>query len=115
MSGDEREAWWNDLVNSSTLGERAAFAEALLDRVDQLERELAAAREAYDSLSETDTKLIGQLRDELAAVRMQRTIDRQRIEMDDLELDRLRRELAAARAAMRQAYNELAAMQSPAG
>lgn len=37
--------------------------------VGELQRELAAAREAYDSLSETDTKLIGQLRVQLAATR----------------------------------------------
>ncbi len=45
MSPDEREQWQQQLWSSSTR-ERNLAADALLDRVEQLERELAAARAA---------------------------------------------------------------------
>ncbi len=45
MTSEERYAWW-DRLNVTPWIERHAAAEAMLKRVEQLERELAAAREA---------------------------------------------------------------------
>ncbi len=73
MSPEEREQW-RKLLHSNVSADRDGTIESILDLVEQLERDLAT----YQT---------------------QRTIDRQRIEMDDLELDRLRRELAATRSA----------------
>ncbi len=54
----DQERWqWEERLKS---GGDDAIA-AILDRVEQLERELAAAREAYDSLSKIDTELIEKL------------------------------------------------------
>ncbi len=46
MSHDEREQWMSTLVDAADWSDRHAAAEAMLDRVEQLERELAAARDA---------------------------------------------------------------------
>jgi hypothetical protein len=44
MSPEERDQWWAKIMDSEDWSDRDSATDALLDRVEHLERELAAAR-----------------------------------------------------------------------
>ncbi len=61
MTADEREKLWDDL-HVEAESERDRVIDVILDRIEDLEHDRDVAWNAYDSLSEIDTELIGKLR-----------------------------------------------------